>query len=573
MTYDGFNRVSTLTSPYGANLSFSYTGFLPTLYTWSGAVQGSVSFDYNSNLQLSHLSAGGSATSFTYGKDGNLKTAGAETLSYHAQNGYFLGSSISNTVDSYTYNTFGEWDTYGATTNGSSVYYAVFGRDLMGRITSKTETVDGITSTYVYVYDDAGRITDVSKNGVAVSQYGYDGNSNRTSATLQGSSVTGTVDNQDKLLTYGNLTYTYNNNNGELLTKTYTPTPQVTTFTHDANGNLISVSLSNSTVVSYVVDGNNRRAGRKVNNVLLQVFLYQSQLQVVAELNGAGTLVSRFVYGSKSNVPDYMIKSGTTYRIISDHLGSPRVVLNASTGVVMQRLDYDEFGRITLDTNPGFQPFGFAGGLYDQDTKMVKFGARDYDPEAGRWASKDPILFTAADTNLYGYTFNDPVNLIDPSGNCPWCVGAVAVAGAVSAGTTAYLAGGTTKEIGIAAAVGLFTGAGSAMVSAFTSSAAGIVAANATIGFGANVATQVGTGVPLGHVNITSAVIGGVAGGVGGAAGLAAGNLAFFNTGVIGNPVGVALARSREYWAATLTGAAVGTATEASANACRSSND
>ena len=47
----------------------------------------------------------------------------------------------------------------------------------------------------------------------------------------------------------------------------------------------------------------------------------------------------------------------------------------------MQRLDYDAFGQVLLDTNPGFQPFGFAGGLYDEQTKLVRFGARDYDGE------------------------------------------------------------------------------------------------------------------------------------------------------------------------------------------------
>lgn len=69
-----------------------------------------------------------------------------------------------------------------------------------------------------------------------------------------------------------------------------------------------------------------------------------------------------------------------------------------------------------LDTNPGFQPFGFAGGLYDNDTKLIRFGARDYDPEVGRWTGKDPIGFGGGDANLYGYAFNDPVNFIDPSG-------------------------------------------------------------------------------------------------------------------------------------------------------------
>jgi len=46
----------------------------------------------------------------------------------------------------------------------------------------------------------------------------------------------------------------------------------------------------------------------------------------------------------------------------------------------------------------------------------VRFGARDYDPETGRWTSKDPILFDGGDTNLYGYVANDPINGFDPTG-------------------------------------------------------------------------------------------------------------------------------------------------------------
>lgn len=83
---------------------------------------------------------------------------------------------------------------------------------------------------------------------------------------------------------------------------------------------------------------------------------------------------------------------------------------------IAQKIDYDSFGNIVNDTSPGFQPFGFASGLYDQHTKLTRFGARDYDAEVGRWTSKDPILFMAGDTNLYGYVFNDPVNFIDPLG-------------------------------------------------------------------------------------------------------------------------------------------------------------
>jgi RHS repeat-associated protein len=115
-----------------------------------------------------------------------------------------------------------------------------------------------------------------------------------------------------------------------------------------------------------------------------------------------------------------MIKGGTTYRLLTDHLGSVRLVLDTATGAIAQRLDYDEFGQITQDTNPGFQPFGFAGGLYDQHTRLTRFGSRDYDAFTGRWTTKDPIRFFGDGTNLYERVLNDPVNLIDPEGLLLW---------------------------------------------------------------------------------------------------------------------------------------------------------
>jgi len=172
-------------------------------------------------------------------------------------------------------------------------------------------------------------------------------------------------------------------------------------------------ALSNGNQIDYLIDGQHRRIGKKVNGTLVQGFLYQDQLRPIAELDGNNQVVTRFVYADKANVPAYLIKTGITYRILSDHLGSPRLVVNAYIGDIVQRLDYDEWGRVTLDTNPGFQPFGFAGGLYDRDTKLVRFGARDYDPEAGHWTAKDPIRFEGGDTNLYGYVMNDPINWVD----------------------------------------------------------------------------------------------------------------------------------------------------------------
>ncbi|POZ52863.1 RHS repeat-associated core domain-containing protein [Methylovulum psychrotolerans] len=187
-------------------------------------------------------------------------------------------------------------------------------------------------------------------------------------------------------------------------------------------GNLKHVTLPDTTAIGYLTDGQNRRIGKTVNGVLVQGFLYQNQLNPIAELDGNNRIISRFVYGDKSNIPAYFVKTNpstqnqTTYRIISDHLGSPRLVINTTNGSVAQRIDYDVWGNITQDTNPGFQPFGYAGGLYDQHTKLVRFGARDYDAETGRWTAKDPIGFGGGDSNLYGYVVGDPVNWVDPNG-------------------------------------------------------------------------------------------------------------------------------------------------------------
>ena len=174
--------------------------------------------------------------------------------------------------------------------------------------------------------------------------------------------------------------------------------------------------MPGGTLIEYIVDGRNRRVGKKVNGTLEKGWLYKDGLNPVAELDGAGAVVSRFVYATKSNVPDFIIKGGNTYRIVSDHLGSPRLVVDTVTGTVVQTMDYDEFGIVTADTNPEFQPFGFAGGLYDPDTQLVRFGARDYDSKTGRWTSKDPIRFGGDDSNLFGYVFGDPVNLLDSKG-------------------------------------------------------------------------------------------------------------------------------------------------------------
>ncbi|HEY2324006.1 MAG TPA: RHS repeat-associated core domain-containing protein [Thermoanaerobaculia bacterium] len=215
------------------------------------------------------------------------------------------------------------------------------------------------------------------------------------------------------MTTYNGGSYFYSDH-GELQKKI--DAQGTTLYNYDVLGNLRSVTLPDGRLIEYVIDASNRRVGKKVNGTLTTGWIYGDQLRIIAETDGSGTITKRFVYGSRTNVPDYMTWQGSTYRIIADHLGSPRYVLQATTGTLAEALTYDEFGNVLSDSNPGFVPFGFAGGLYDRDTGLMRFGARDFDSSTGRWTSNDPIGFGGSDSNLYEYVVNDPINQRDPSG-------------------------------------------------------------------------------------------------------------------------------------------------------------
>ncbi|MGE4130792.1 MAG: PKD domain-containing protein [Bdellovibrionales bacterium] len=391
-------------SPDGITTSFTYDGPLLISNSSSGGVNGSITRTYNNNYFLTNENLGGQFISYAYDNDGLLTQAGTLSLSNDPTNGLITQTQIGVITESMTYNTLGEQ--LSQTSSLASFNYV---RDSLGRITEKTETLGASPAVkFNYIYDNSGRLTQVLTNGALSRTYAYDSNSNRVG--LNG--TIGTYDIQDRLTAYGNLTFGYNAN-GEMISKN--DSGQITQYSYDNFGTLKSVTLPNGNIVQYFVDAQNRRVGKKLNGTLVQGFLYRDDLRPAVELNGSGAAVAYFIYGSKVNIPDYMIKGGVSYKIISDQIGSPRLVVRTSDGAIMQRMDFNEFGIVIQDSNPGFQPFGFAGGIYDRDTELVHFGAREYSPEIGRWTSKDPIGFDGGILNLYNYP-NDPVNRIDLDG-------------------------------------------------------------------------------------------------------------------------------------------------------------
>jgi RHS repeat-associated protein len=181
-------------------------------------------------------------------------------------------------------------------------------------------------------------------------------------------------------------------------------------------GTLQKVTLPNNQTVEYELDAAGRRVGRNLNGVKQKGWLYDGALRVIAQTDAGGSVTQRYVYATQGHSPDYVVAGNSTYRIVKDTLGSVRLVVDTVSGEVKQRIDCDVWGKVTSNSNPGFQPFGFAGGLLDSDTELTRFGAREYDAESGRWASKDPIGFAGEDSNLFAYVAKQPLDFVDPTG-------------------------------------------------------------------------------------------------------------------------------------------------------------
>ena len=100
-----------------------------------------------------------------------------------------------------------------------------------------------------------------------------------------------------------------------------------------------------------------------------------------------------------------------------DGNGNVTGLTSAATGMETARYSYDAFGVELRASGPAAQanPFHFSTKFTDEESGLVYFGFRYYDPSAGRWLSRDPIGEQGG-VNLYGMVRNDPVNSVDTLG-------------------------------------------------------------------------------------------------------------------------------------------------------------
>jgi YD repeat-containing protein len=117
---------------------------------------------------------------------------------------------------------------------------------------------------------------------------------------------------------------------GLLREKTDDESADTTSYAYDAAGNLRTVDLPDGRHLRYLIDGLGRRVGREGDGQLDQGLLYGDGSRPSAELTSTGTIRSRFVYVTRSTVPDYMIRAGHTYRLVIDHQGRPRLIIDVA---------------------------------------------------------------------------------------------------------------------------------------------------------------------------------------------------------------------------------------------------
>lgn len=421
-------------APDGQRLSYEYDGeALEALHVAGGPAAADIDFEYSPDSpNMVAWSIAGVRVPVARNEDGNAISLGGLTIGRSSITGAATSTTLGVVTSTHAYTELGEPDTRQFAAGAATLFdFAVLARDAVGRMTSVRETVQGVTHTYDYHFNSADALDEVRRDGTVVETYGYHANRSRTSFLRDGIPGAASIDVDERMLAHGEETFEYRSD-GALAARV--SSAGRTEYTYDEAGSLEAVALPSGRRIDYVLDPLGARVGRRVDGVLERAWIFGAGVTPVAEADATGRVNTVFVHGPTSLMaPEMMIRDGVSYRFVTDVRGSVRLVVDSRDGSVVQAIDYDTFGRVTRDTNPGFQPFGFAGGIYDPDTHLVRFGARDYDPELGRFLTRDPSGF-AGGLNAYDYAGQDPVNAIDPNGEF---VMVIVVAVLVSAGFAA----------------------------------------------------------------------------------------------------------------------------------------
>ncbi len=261
-----------------------------------------------------------------------------------------------------------------------------------------------LTQTKNFSYDNVDRLTAMT-NGTANESYNFDSVGNRTSSHL---SASYNYQPFNRLVSTENSTSSYNYDaNGNMVSKS--EGKELWRYVWDYENRMTTASTRKQTV-RYRYDALGRRVQRYfVGGKENTKFIYDG-LDVVADDNSG--VLTKYQNGLGIDNKLKMVTSGTASYFLADHLGST-VGLTDSSGAITESANYDSFGNATGNLSTRYL---FTGREFDNFTGLHYYRARWYDGNLGRFISEDPIGFGGGDVNLYGYVWNSPIKLVDPSG-------------------------------------------------------------------------------------------------------------------------------------------------------------
>ncbi len=427
--YDGaLNRPTSMKrTPAGGGTAegqaYTFDGAQTTGIAISGSAQGAYTFGFDNDgfLTSSKLVSGAQTvtTALKRDKDGRLTANGPFAITRDGVGGMasaITGGGLNQALD---YDDAGRLKSRTVTVGATQRYKLELARSDDSRITRRTETVSGETHTYDYRYDADGQLLEVERDAgtaqaAVTERYAYDANGNRRSRQVGAAAAeAATFDAEDRLTVRGTTAYDYDAGG-------FLKSRGADQFDYSARGELLTATVGGTTV-TYRYDALGRRVARVQGNQTTQ-YLYGdpgNPVRVTATRSAAGVLTT-YYYDDEGMLYAFE-RSGSRFFVGTDQVGTPRVVTN-SAGVVQTVRAYDAFGHLLSETQPTFDlPIGYAGGLEDRVTGLVRFGFRDLDTITGRWTARDPALYDGGQANLYTYVAGDPVALRDPLGL--WCVG------------------------------------------------------------------------------------------------------------------------------------------------------
>jgi RHS repeat-associated protein len=405
-------------------------------------------------LQITHGGALAQAVlNYAYDPEGNgLATSdnlgGTTAYAYDAVNRVILetqsGAGVTDKRADFAYTAAGQLATitrYSDLAGTQLVASSSYAYDGAARLTGLTHARGGTTlAAYSWTWDAANRITRMTSPDGA-SDFAYDSTSQLTGAdhSYQGDEnyaydPTGNRTNtgyatgaDNRLLSDGTYAYQYDAE-GNRTRRTRISDGQVTQYEWDYRNRLTRVVTTSAggTVLSdarYTYDAFGRRVSKWVDAdgagpgaAVTERYVYDGQ-NIILVVSAAGAATHRYFHGpGVDQILADQSAGGAVAWALADHLGTVRDVVNSS-GVVLDHIKYDAFGRVTAESNPAAAIlYGFTGRERDTETGLDYYRARYYDPGVGRFVSEDPIRFRSGDTNLYRYANNNPIVGADPFG-------------------------------------------------------------------------------------------------------------------------------------------------------------